>query len=483
MQIQRLFKENNEDMKNKPEVSIIIVNYNGKYLLRNCLSSIRNVNYPKEKYEIVVVDNNSTDTSLDFITLNFPEVRIVESDKNLGFAGGCNLGVKNALGEYVVLLNTDTKVDKNWLTYLVKRIKSDKKIAAVNSKVYLYHPFVELSINSDIYLRSEFSDGVNFHSVGVLLENIVLNNKELQNLLRYRSGFYETEPGSIQARWTKGKSTVLIPIDSDKENNIVTLTIRSEKYQSNLKTRISINLGEKKLLEDKLESYQVNQYRLNLDNVVSEKDYLFEVQNAGLAVFKSGHGRDRGAVVKGYHQFYEIDNQFYNQPCEITAFSGVSVILRKDIYKKLGGFDELYFMYYEDLDLSLRFKKMGYKIFFEPKSVIYHIHAGSSEEWSTFFNYHVEKNYLATLVKHFPLPQILAEVIKYGFMIIISLLKMFKWRFREHWELYEVWKDKFEYRRKVVVWFFIHLFSFMVKRYKLQNEQKIKNKDLAKQMY
>src|SRR3989344_4532530 len=314
----------------KLKASIIIVNYNGKHFLKECLSSVFEIDFPKNQYEVILVDNDSRDNSVEYVSVNFPAVKIIQSNVNLGFAGGCNLGVKNALGKFVVLLNTDTKVDKNWLTYLVKRIKSDKKIAAVNSKAYLYYPFVELSINSDIYLRSEFSDGVNFHSVGVLLENIVLNNKELQNLLRYRSGFYETEPGSIQARWTKGKSTVLIPIDSDKENNIVTLTIRSEKYQSNLKTRISINLGEKKLLEDKLESYQVNQYRLNLDNVVSEKDYLFEVQNAGLAVFKSGHGRDRGAVVKGYHQFYEIDNQFYNQPCEITAFSGVSVILRKD---------------------------------------------------------------------------------------------------------------------------------------------------------
>lgn len=457
---------------NIPKVSIILVNYNGKAYLGECFSSIFNLEFPRQKYEVIMVDNDSKDTSVKFVRDNFPQVQILESDKNLGFAGGCNLGVDFAKGEYVVLLNIDTKVEKRWLNFLVGRLEADDKTVAVNSKILLYFPFVELSITSDVYMRSEFTNSVNFQPVGVLVENVLLNYPALQNLVRYRKGFYDKEKGIIPARWTKGEATILIPCDPRIESLNLTMTIRSEKSSSNLKTKIVVKIEDQELISDNLKSYEVKQYSITLKTEDIKRHFLYAVQNSGVAVFKNGYGRDRGAVVKDKTQFYEIDNSFYDNPVEVNAFCGASVIIRKKLYKKVGGFDESYFMYYEDVDLSLRFKRMGYEILYEPKSVVYHIHSASSVEWSPLFVYNVEKNRLATLLKHFPLKVFIIELFWYLVLWGSSVLKVIKWRLREHWELYDEWKEKLECRTSVLGWILMNFLPIFKKRMKLNSQDK-----------
>lgn len=470
-------------MKNTPKVSILIVNYNGKLFLKECLSSVFEIDFPKNQYEVILVDNDSKDISVEYVSISFPDVKIIRSNINLGFAEGCNLGVKNALGEFVVLLNTDTKVEKAWLKELVKSIKSDKNIAAVNSKLLLYYPFFKILIHSDIYMRSEFSDTVNFQSVGVLVESVMLEDQKLQSLIRYGEGFYEKEKGIIPARWTKGDSVIFIPIDPNKKEHRMTITIRSEKSASGLETNVEIKFGKKDLVVDKLKSYEVKQYIISLSSDQVKKHLLYAVQNSGIVVFKNGYGRDRGAVTQATNQFYEIDNAFYNQKTEIHAFTGASVIIRKEVFENLGGFDKSYFMYYEDVDLSLRMKRQGWKIIYEPKSVVYHIHSGSSKEWSSFFNYHVEKNYLATLIKHFPLMIVASGFLRYLGMWLKSILKMVKWRLSEHWELYDYWKDKVEFRAEVLKWVFQKFLHFVIERYKINAMQKKNMMKVYKELY
>ena len=113
-------------------VSIIIVNYNGKHFLLDCLSSVLAQKY--SPFEIIVVDNASSDGSIEFIQENFPKVRVIKSDKNLGFAGGNNLGVKNSNGNLIVLLNNDTVVHEDWLQGLVNSI-ADENITTVSSLI------------------------------------------------------------------------------------------------------------------------------------------------------------------------------------------------------------------------------------------------------------------------------------------------------------------------------------------------------------
>lgn len=117
------------------KVSIIIVNYNGKHLLDECFDSVLGQSFTD--FDIIFVDNGSTDGSTDYIASNYTDgrIKIVTSEKNLGFAGGNNLGYKNASGEYIVLLNNDTRVSEDWLKVLVETIESDDVIGIVQSLV------------------------------------------------------------------------------------------------------------------------------------------------------------------------------------------------------------------------------------------------------------------------------------------------------------------------------------------------------------
>jgi len=110
-------------MKNDlPLVSIIIVNLNGKSHLEKCLESLLEINY--SNYEIIVVDNHSTDGSIEFLEKNYPQITIKKLKKNYGFANPNNLGAKLANGEFLLFLNNDTIVDSNFISELIKIITS-----------------------------------------------------------------------------------------------------------------------------------------------------------------------------------------------------------------------------------------------------------------------------------------------------------------------------------------------------------------------
>lgn len=118
-----------------PIASIIIVNYNGRRLLQTCLESLQKLNYPREKVDVILVDNVSTDGSVEFVREKFPFVRVVEMDKNYGQMPAINRCVKYAKGDAIVVLDNDTVVNENWLLELVKVAYSDEKIGICGSKV------------------------------------------------------------------------------------------------------------------------------------------------------------------------------------------------------------------------------------------------------------------------------------------------------------------------------------------------------------
>lgn len=116
------------------KVSIIIVNWNGLHHLKKCLPTLIKINYPN--YEIVVVDNYSNDGSLEYINKNYPKCRVIQNKRNLGFAGGNNVGYKKAKGGYILFLNNDTYVTKTFVTEMVNVLESDSSIAGVQAKIY-----------------------------------------------------------------------------------------------------------------------------------------------------------------------------------------------------------------------------------------------------------------------------------------------------------------------------------------------------------
>ena len=104
--------------KNEPLVSVIILNYNAGELLSKCVESILKSNY--QNVEIIVVDNVSTDNSHKKCKEKFGKIKLIENSKNIGFCDGNNVGIKEALGEFVIIINPDTTVEPDWIDELFK---------------------------------------------------------------------------------------------------------------------------------------------------------------------------------------------------------------------------------------------------------------------------------------------------------------------------------------------------------------------------
>ena len=123
-------------MKNLPLISTVILNWNGKDYLDHCIRSVKEQTYPN--MEIILVDNASTDGSMEHIRQQFPDLHVVVNPKNLGYGGGNNRGVQEAKGEYIFVLNSDTEIEKQCLQWLWGGIELDRSIGVTTPKILLY---------------------------------------------------------------------------------------------------------------------------------------------------------------------------------------------------------------------------------------------------------------------------------------------------------------------------------------------------------
>jgi GT2 family glycosyltransferase len=122
-----------------PLVSIITVNYNQTEITCQLLESLRKITY--SNIEIFVVDNASLKDDPSPIKIRYPEIIFILSDQNLGFAGGNNMAIRKAKGEYILLINNDTEVDDGFLEPLINKMTTNPKIGAVSPKIrYFFHP-------------------------------------------------------------------------------------------------------------------------------------------------------------------------------------------------------------------------------------------------------------------------------------------------------------------------------------------------------
>jgi GT2 family glycosyltransferase len=122
-------------MSEWPSVSVVVLNFNGARYLPTCFESLLTLDYPPDRLELMCVDNGSTDGSVELMREQFPQVRLVETGANLGFAGGNNAGARAAQGEVVVFLNNDTRVPPDWLQPLIRPLLQEPEIACTGSKI------------------------------------------------------------------------------------------------------------------------------------------------------------------------------------------------------------------------------------------------------------------------------------------------------------------------------------------------------------
>jgi GT2 family glycosyltransferase len=116
-----------------PRVALMVLNFNGLYYLKDCLDSVKQSQYPN--LEIYVIDNASTDDSCRFVSSNYPEIKLVKFEKNLGFAEAYDTAVKAIAADYVVLLNNDTQVEANFVQELVETAESSGDVGSVGCRI------------------------------------------------------------------------------------------------------------------------------------------------------------------------------------------------------------------------------------------------------------------------------------------------------------------------------------------------------------
>jgi GT2 family glycosyltransferase len=137
-------------------VSVIIPNWNGLALLRPCLGSLEEQVY--RDFEVIVVDNGSTDGSVATLWDEYPHVRTVVLKENCGYSGGCNAGIRKAEGDLLVMLNNDTEVDSHWLAALVDAADCHPEAGSFASRIMIHGDPRILHSAGDLYRRDGTSD-------------------------------------------------------------------------------------------------------------------------------------------------------------------------------------------------------------------------------------------------------------------------------------------------------------------------------------
>lgn len=339
------------------DVSVIIVNYNGKRYIDTLFNSLKELVLDDIRLEIVFVDNASSDDSVEYLSNNYnwDNINIVRSEKNTGFAGGNNLGVNQAGGKYIVFLNNDTKVDKLWLKELYNRMIKDNNIGIINSKLLFFYDFIKVQIRTND--KFKIQKEVKINGMDYIVDNKFAKNLLLENKLT-----------------CFGHSYFYLPLIDNEGDYEITLNLSEYNEETDY-----IFIDSKAYRPD--ESGQIK-LSFTADEIIKLKKTL--IQNAGSGINENFDGYDIGMS--------EEDGEEYCKEYEINNACGASFIMLKEDFIKVGMFDENFFMYYEDTDLSYRVKKLGKKIIYYPNSIVRHIHTGSSKEWSPFFIFHVVRN-------------------------------------------------------------------------------------------
>src|SRR5215211_3856975 len=170
----------------KPRVRVVVLNYDGGEMTLRCLDGLRRLHYPHDRLEVVLVDNGSIDGIVDTVRGEYPEVVVHEPLANLGFAGGCNLGIGDpSSGEYdyVALLNNDAVPNPHWLTPLVDVLEGDPGIGAASSKILFADRYWGLRIVTIVS-----------HERGVRLSGLEVDGHPSWSDAVFDEGFWGPEP-------------------------------------------------------------------------------------------------------------------------------------------------------------------------------------------------------------------------------------------------------------------------------------------------
>jgi GT2 family glycosyltransferase len=385
-----------DDVENpSARVRVVVLNFNGGVLTLKCLRHLRNLDWPAAQLEIVCVDNASTDGSIEAIRGEFPEVEIRQTGSNLGFPAN-NLAMSDLQGlDYVALLNNDAYVEPEWLSALVAMMESSPELGAVSSKLLLAPKFTDVVVDSVGFDAGPGDTRV----LGVMLRGVLVDGSDVWSDAHVGEGGWGREVDRLGTfEWIGPHGVVRVPFERGTTPQKATLL-----FDSPLPTTVTVDGGSGPI------EVAVESGRSSVTVGLSAKSYDV-VNNVGSIVFEDGAGADRGWLAR--------DDGLFDEPEDVFAWCGGSVLLRPSYLADVGLLDERFFLYYEDTDLSWRGRARGWRYCTAPKSIARHVHAASSGEGSEMFAYFVERNRLLMLVKNAPANMAAKQVWRY---VLITL--------------------------------------------------------------
>ncbi|MBI2410412.1 MAG: glycosyltransferase family 2 protein [Candidatus Kerfeldbacteria bacterium] len=369
-------------------VSIVTLNYNGKQYLQPLFESLQKQTY--QPCEIVMVDNASVDGSVEFVEQRFPNVRIIRNSENVGFAGGNNSALRHCRGEYIALINNDMIADERYIEWLVRSLE-EQQADVTGGKILFYTPFVTLRVEVKTFVPNEHNGGGDVRALGCMIaSDIAIDDVPYKKNIFLANTFGEEKAGELAFHWLSNEAVIKIPVDLKLSRHRLRMKLAVSDMQK--EEEVTMRLGEEVIFQKRV-SNQFSECTVDIDPALIKK-YVCHVVNNASSEFNthSGGGRDVG--------IYEDDKGQYDTPHTAQAICGGSMLIRREVIDRYGLFDDYFFAYYEDTDFSWRLNRAGKKLFFEPRAFVYHVHTGTSKEWSPFFRYHVERNRLAMLLKN-----------------------------------------------------------------------------------
>jgi N-acetylglucosaminyl-diphospho-decaprenol L-rhamnosyltransferase len=327
--------------------TVIVVSYRPGSWLAPCLASVLS-----QASEVVVVDNGSAGGEAAAIARRAGAV-VIRSARNLGFAGGVNLGIGQAHGELVALLNDDAVAGPGWLD-AAEAVLADPTVAAVTPKVVLDGLFAEVVLDDDPWYHPG-----DHRPLGRLLHSVTLGSDEVLERL-VGAGVHSLEEGDVDGRpghwrWTSGRAPFYVPL----ADPTVTSDVRVNGEPVAVRTRCTL------------------------------------VNQAGTFLEEHGIGGDYG--------FAAPDDGRFDERAERFGFSGTAPVFRHETLARLGGLATPFFAYNEDTDWCLRARLAGLRIVYDPRSTVRHrLSATSGGQASPFVRFLAQRNALLCLVRNAP---------------------------------------------------------------------------------
>lgn len=344
-------------VRHNPLISVIVVSYNSGSDLATLLPTLKSQTY--QNFELLVLENGTEDT--EGICAKFFESYQYFKEDNIGFAAGNNRCYEAFNGEFIALINPDTRLENNFLQELLDATRYDEHAAIVAPKINFYEKFVSIKIEGD----ERFSIDLSGLLAGLPYKKYFL-----------RSGFEEN--GKIRS---DENNSIKVDLPHPHEQSNIPVGVTAESSAKRLKVVIGYKTEWVQLKEIDGLKRQIN-LQFDSDSYGSAR-YL--INNAGSGVRENGQPYDRG--------FGEFEEGQYLSKTYLAAFCGCAVLIRKAAIIDRKIFIDEFFAYYEDSELSWWMQSNKYRILYCPTAVIYHRHSESTEERSPTWNCLVSRSH------------------------------------------------------------------------------------------